>query len=99
MNCRTNYGVQEENMNTKYRHRNPVSVGKMVSWKTKITTPFKTLQECVGQSRIQHNKPRVDRQLDRSKHPRVGRVDALGTVRLVKATWQDVAGWTKRCEQ
>ncbi len=79
MNFPINYEDPEDNMNTKYKCKNPISAGKTVTWKTEIATLFKTPQECVGQNKIRHNKPTMDKRVGRSKYPRGGRVNTLGT--------------------
>ncbi len=72
MNCPINYEDPEENMNTKCKRKNPISAGKMVTWKVEIATLFKTPQECVGQNKIRHNKPTMDKRVGRTKCPRNG---------------------------
>ncbi len=79
MNCPINYEDPEDNMNRKCKRKNPISAGKTVTWKTKIAALFKTPQECVGQNKIRHNKPAMDKWVGRSKYPRGGRVSTLGT--------------------
>jgi hypothetical protein len=51
---------------------------RTVSWKSVVVTPFKTLQECVGQNGNQHVFRGTNRQTERS----------FGVVRLVALTWQ-----------
>ena len=43
-----------------------------VTWKAEIATLFKTPQECVGQNKIPHNKPMMDKRVGRTKYPRRG---------------------------
>ena len=72
MNCPINYVDPEENTNTKCERKNPISAGKTVTWKAEIATLFKAPQECVGQNKIRHNKPTMDKRVGRTKYPRRG---------------------------
>ncbi len=63
----------------------PIHSPRTVSWKSVVTTPFKTPQECVGQNGNQHVLQGTDRQRRRN----------LGVARLVAPTWQ-VEGAKKR---
>ena len=69
MNCPVNYEDpgEEEDIVVKLH---PISGPKVVTWKSVVTTSFKTPQECVGQNRSCLNKPKIDRQLGRTKFPR-----------------------------
>ncbi len=80
MNCPINYEDPEDNTDRKCKRKNPIFAGKTVTWKTEIATLFKTLQECVRQNKIHHNKPAMDKRVSRSKYPRGGRVSTLGTL-------------------
>jgi len=72
MNCPINYEDPEENTNTKCKRKNPISAEKTVTWKAEIATLFKAPQECVGQNKIRHNKPMMDKRVGRTKYPRRG---------------------------
>ena len=48
----------------------PISSAPKMVWKSVVATPIKTAQECVGQNWTCLNKPRIDRQLGRTKFPR-----------------------------
>ncbi len=60
MNCDVNYEDPPER-----EESGPVASRKMVSWKSVISTTFKTPQECVGQNR----NLRTARRTDTRRHP------------------------------
>jgi hypothetical protein len=74
-------------MIAKTNKKPPITASKMVTWKSVVATPFKTLQECVG--RVSSNKLRLDRQLGRTRHP-CGNIsdkcNKLGVARLGTTT-------------
>jgi hypothetical protein len=69
----------------------PITASKMVTWKSVVPKPFKTVQECVGHNRVSSNKLRLDRQLGKTRHP-CGNIsnkhNKLGVARLGMTTWQ-----------
>ncbi len=77
MNCPVNYEDPEVETD-KDRTKIPVTVPKMVTWKSVVVTPFKALQECVGRNRLSRTKPWKDRHLGRTKYP----CGTLGSARL-----------------
>jgi hypothetical protein len=91
MNCPVNYEDPEE-IECKPTVKQPISAGKMVTWKSDIAAPFRAPQECVGKNRILVKKPRTDRQISRTRCTRgdTGHKasTALGTVRLVRRSWK-----------
>jgi hypothetical protein len=76
MNCPINYEHPEDNTQTQESY----FFWQGGDLETEITTLFKTPQECVGQNKIRHNKPAMDKWVGRSKYPRGGRVSTLGTL-------------------
>ena len=91
MNCPVNYEDPEE-IECNPTVKKPISAGKTVTWKSEVTTPFRALQECVGQNRILAKKPTTDRQISRTRRTRgdTGHKASteLGTVRLVRRPWK-----------
>jgi hypothetical protein len=73
MNCDVNYEDPSEE-----ETEQPIHSPRTVSWKSVVTTPFKTPHECVGQNGNQHVLQRTDRQTGRN----------LGIARLVAPTWE-----------
>ena len=59
MNCPLNYADPEEEST---EEETPISARKTVTWKSDITTTFKTPQECVGQNGIRKGTLGADRQ-------------------------------------
>ena len=79
MNCDVNYEDPPEK-----EESGPVASPKTVSWKSVISTTFKTPQECVGQNR---NLGTV-RRGDTRRHTRGMPERRLGVARLKTPTWQ-----------
>ena len=79
MDCDVNYEDPQEK-----EESGPVASPKTVSWKSVISTTFKTPQECVGQNR---NMGTV-RRGDTRRHPRGIPERRLGVARLRTPTWQ-----------
>jgi hypothetical protein len=77
MNCPVNYEDPEVEMD-KDKENKPVTAQKMVTWKSVVTTPFKTPQECAGHNRTSKTRPGKDRRLGRTMYPR----GTLGTAWL-----------------
>ena len=85
-NCPVNYEDpgEEEEMVVKLH---PISAPKTVTWKSVVTTTFKTPQQSVGQNRGCLNKPKIDRQLRRTKFPREKHTRTIGVPRLGRTAW------------
>jgi hypothetical protein len=68
INCPVNYEDPEVDMD-KDKTKRPVAALKTVTWKSIVTTPFKTPQECVGHNRMSRTKSGKDRCLGRTMYP------------------------------
>ena len=80
MNCDVNYEDPQEK-----EESGPVASPKTVSWKSVISTTFKTPQECVGQNGNRKGKPMMDRQLRNSCHVSKVTRGTMGRARLASA--------------
>ena len=91
MNCPVNYEDPEE-IKCKPIVKQPISAGKMVTWKSEVAAPFRAPQECVGQNRILVKKPRTDRQVSRTRctcgDTGGHNATVLRSARLIRRSWK-----------
>ena len=83
--CPVNYEDPTEEEAMKTKRTQPISALKMVTWKSYVTSPFKTPQECVGQNGNRKGKLMMDRQLRNSCHVSKVTRGTMGRARLVSA--------------
>ncbi len=92
MNCPVNYEDSSEEEATETKKTLPISALRTVTWKSDVSSPFKTLQECVGQdgsrmvrtSSHRERKGVDERQTKMSKSPYVQH-SRTGTARVARA--------------
>ncbi len=91
INCPVNYEDPEVKTD-KDKTKIPVTVPKMVTWKSVVATPFKAPQECVGHNRVSRTKLWKDRHLGRTKYPcgtlASARLGSKRGTREIKRDWR-----------
>ena len=81
MNCPINYEDPPEEVGKNLKRA--TNTVRSVTWKSVISTTFKTPQECVEHNGT-NKKRRTDRRLGRTRHPRATSHSGIGVARLAR---------------